>query len=295
VAHVPISIVPTARIDLMEHSEQGAWVEADVVVNGYGRDEARGMSDYRAECLRRSALWWVSSDMVKLLEHAAPSMPSQPLMPTDPPDAYGIVFFETTVAGTETVEGAAAERGPMKIAAMAWYPASYRDGEHVLGIDSYQYVDIGGHRDWVYTGGCSWPLGVGVDDTDGPIGDPDVHRSIAEDRRRLAAIWTLSQQDAVAERRNVAVPRADARRDMRANIEPSTLRVVRLRRVQGREDADDIGSSRDYSHRWIVSGHWRNQYLPSVDTHRLQWIAPYVKGPENKPLVVKETVKAWVR
>ena len=50
-----------------------------------------------------------------------------------------------------------------------------------------------------------------------------------------------------------------------------------------------------WSHRWLVNGHWRNQWLPSRAAHRLQWIAGYVKGPASKPLVVKDRVTAWVR
>lgn len=49
-----------------------------------------------------------------------------------------------------------------------------------------------------------------------------------------------------------------------------------------------IGGHRDYSHRWIVSGHWRNQYYRRNDIHHPKWITAHVKGPKDKPLVVKE-------
>lgn len=44
----------------------------------------------------------------------------------------------------------------------------------------------------------------------------------------------------------------------------------------------------DWSHRWIVSGHWRKQWYATSETHRPKWIAPHIKGPDDKPLVVKE-------
>jgi hypothetical protein len=38
------------------------------------------------------------------------------------------------------------------------------------------------------------------------------------------------------------------------------------------------------------AGHWRNQWLPSVATHRQQWIPEHIKGPGDKPLVLKSGV-----
>lgn len=66
-----------------------------------------------------------------------------------------------------------------------------------------------------------------------------------------------------------------------------TFNIVQLRRR-----ASDCGARLDcdepveWSHRWVVSGHWRNQYIPSSGEHRPIWILPYVKGPEGKPLLV---------
>lgn len=51
----------------------------------------------------------------------------------------------------------------------------------------------------------------------------------------------------------------------------------------------------NYSHRFIVSGHWRNQWLPSVGLHRQQWIAPFVKGPDEAPLIVKKRLYQLTR
>lgn len=62
--------------------------------------------------------------------------------------------------------------------------------------------------------------------------------------------------------------------------------VVRLRREQS-ERHDPSGEAANYSHRFIVGGHWRNQWYPSGQVHRQIWISPYVKGPEDAPLIVK--------
>jgi hypothetical protein len=71
--------------------------------------------------------------------------------------------------------------------------------------------------------------------------------------------------------------------------------VVRLRREAG-ERQEPSGEDANYSHRFIVSGHWRNQPYPSEGIHRQIWISPYVKGPEDKPLVVRpRRVYQWER
>jgi hypothetical protein len=290
VDRLPLTAVPQARIKMMEGHAQGA---CKAILKWVGHDE-QGVeeSDQKiGEALRIAALWWIASDMVTLMDHAAPSMPSQELHPGDAPDLCGIVFFERPVAAVDPL--------PMdhraRVSAMVWHP-SMSPVSAVL-IDSYTFMeDRVGRRDWIYLGQSRWPVGVGIDDPSGNGWDDELQRvSVVEDRRRLAAVWTLSQQEGLASKRDVIPPRADRRRAERADVEPSSLRVVTLRRLTEHGGAVDPMGDRSYSHRWMVSGHWRNQYLPSRDTHRLQWIAPYVKGPEDKPLVLKETVKAWRR
>lgn len=76
--------------------------------------------------------------------------------------------------------------------------------------------------------------------------------------------------------------------------EPEVV-VVRLRREQS-EAKEPTGEEANYSHRFIVSGHWRNQWYPSAGVHRQIWISPYVKGPEEMPLIVRpRRVYTWDR
>lgn len=63
------------------------------------------------------------------------------------------------------------------------------------------------------------------------------------------------------------------------------MTVVRLRRP--RSAPSDEERDVNWAHRWIVSGHWRNQWFPSLKTHRQVWIGSYVKGPEDKPLLLR--------
>ncbi len=43
----------------------------------------------------------------------------------------------------------------------------------------------------------------------------------------------------------------------------------------------------DWKHQWLVRGHHRAQWYPSTQTHKVIWIAPYVKGPEDAPMLEK--------
>jgi hypothetical protein len=43
-------------------------------------------------------------------------------------------------------------------------------------------------------------------------------------------------------------------------------------------------ASRHLSVRFIVRGHWRNQWYPSEGRNKPIWIMPYVKGPDGAPV-----------
>jgi hypothetical protein len=68
-------------------------------------------------------------------------------------------------------------------------------------------------------------------------------------------------------------------------IVPSDVKVIQLRRHESEHHESPVNSRPvDWSCRWIVNGHWRNQ--PYKDKHELIYIMPYVKGPEDQPLKV---------
>lgn len=64
------------------------------------------------------------------------------------------------------------------------------------------------------------------------------------------------------------------------------VQIVTLRRPKRPVADDHVAHNVDWKHRWVVDGHWRNQWYPSTKTHRQIWIAPYVKGPEDADLVL---------
>jgi hypothetical protein len=92
--------------------------------------------------------------------------------------------------------------------------------------------------------------------------------------------------------RGVKPPRNLRRRGERASPNFGDLRVIHLRRRVPRNPHDDLGEQEEvnWSHRWVVRGHWRNQWRPKEGRHVPTWIAPFVKGPEDKPLIIKDRI-----
>lgn len=111
--------------------------------------------------------------------------------------------------------------------------------------------------------------------------------------RFVAALWTIMQQRiALSEPQHV--PRTVARPVAESLAVPPEVILVDIRRAT-RPKGDGEPRSVEWSHQWLVDGHWRNQYLPSTGGHRQQWIEGYVKGPEDRPLIVKDRVHRVVR
>jgi hypothetical protein len=79
---------------------------------------------------------------------------------------------------------------------------------------------------------------------------------------------------------------------------PSEVSVIRLRHSKSEIPMEHDAGSFDYSHRWIVSGFWRWQphknELGEWARKRI-WIAPHVKGPADKPLILKDKVYALTK
>jgi len=79
------------------------------------------------------------------------------------------------------------------------------------------------------------------------------------------------------------------RRCKRYEFPERNVVIVRLRRPTTPTADDSDPRPVEWSHRWLVGGHWRNQWFPSLGVHRQVYISPYVKGPTDKPLIPRKT------
>jgi hypothetical protein len=66
--------------------------------------------------------------------------------------------------------------------------------------------------------------------------------------------------------------------------EPLDVKVVELRRLESQPRTPGLGEHVEWSCRWVVNGHWRNQ--PYKDSRKLIFIMPFMKGPADRPLKV---------
>jgi len=92
---------------------------------------------------------------------------------------------------------------------------------------------------------------------------------------------------------NAHLPRPERRRRAKEGLAEPSIRVVTLRSRLPRPAGIDPGRAIEWRHQWIVSGHWRNQYHPSIDEHRPCYVNSYMKGPDGLPfLPPKRTIYA---
>jgi len=106
--------------------------------------------------------------------------------------------------------------------------------------------------------------------------------------RYLHALWLLLDQT-ITDVRPEHLRTSVAKKAWKKNL-PGRVTVIQLRRTAN-EGKTAGESSVDWSHRWLVRGHWRWQACGPGNAERKRiWIHPFVKGPEDKPLVVNPKV-----
>ena len=226
-----------------------------------------------ADALRTSPAWWVSSDMAKLsVEASKDGVPE-----VAPATMTGFVVFE------DPLPRSVAPELPHAVRAVQWTARKVeRGGREGLSVGMCLFTS---DRDALADAGVrSLPL-TAIDPGQGG------HTGFVGDV--LRAVWALSSERTVCDaveveqRPRAGVPRPDAM--------ARKVKMLVLRESRGRPGAGD-GEGRGYSHRFVVRGFWRNQPCgPGHSERRMQWIPPFVKGPADKPLVVKETVRVWRR
>lgn len=128
----------------------------------------------------------------------------------------------------------------------------------------------------------------------GPWGDEQAMTDPAQFElfRQIQVLWRLAkQQVAIMGPQRVSRPTWRSKYNWREikTVQVFTLRRSKTPRYEGEE------SGRGYSHRFPVRGHWRDQWYPSLKTHRQIWVNGYVKGPEDKPFVAKRQAVEFIR
>ncbi|MGW5569673.1 hypothetical protein ACWEVD_00610 [Nocardia thailandica] len=239
--------------------------------------------------LRTARLYWASADMSALAVAAAASLPGPDLY--TPPTPTGLLVFDGGAGGFPFVGGQrmpvdAVGWGPRPAGPgllLTWYLARWRITEAVAVLGAVMPQDL--HVPPL----C--PAGHTEIDENGPVGQ-------GFDAPTVAAAWHLMSQPSLAETSEVGADKKTARAAARAGTVLDPVTVVELRRQYRPTDpahAPDEQPGR-YHHRWVVTGHWRNQpHGPDRAQRKRIWIPDHVKGPDGAPLLVRERVNVWRR
>jgi hypothetical protein len=255
------------------------WGETDIERYVYERfawranEETLEMLHQAVGLMRQTMLLadpiFVSADMCKLIEVAQESFYPEPLHASELITPCGFLFFEQPI---EVWTGTPGDQVRIPYAAFCW-----------IGIE---------HRKWEGPFSIALATFDTLTSTDGLPGVQDLQRWDFEEsaKSRYFGWWRLAQttfrlmqEFKPVHRSQATLARGARRRAQRVGFEPREITVVTLRRKRGL--SEHLGGTANYSHRFPVSGHWRNQWYPTLGKHRMKWIAPYVKGPHDKPFI----------
>jgi hypothetical protein len=246
------------------------------------------------------------------------------------PSPTGLVVFEKPIIGTDSNSDQEVQVDAINWGVGTMAPTPSRpNSEECLGISSYRCLNVTAwdktvtdtlknnvitsaqakvlyankpvEPRWSYLGRSDWPLVDSLNQA--PFGECTEQQALSfiEDRRIMAALFTLLAQEAISETEYISIPRQTRRRAERVGVAPeaNNLRVINLRkrlRNVPAEDGEPIESAGRYSHRWVVNPFYRWQRVgPGRQERRLTLVSGHVRGPEDRPLKLKQEVRAWVR
>ncbi|MET9340307.1 hypothetical protein [Nonomuraea sp. NPDC003804] len=248
---------------------------------------SRQLCEEEHERLKSAELFFVTTELSRLAVVAGESLPEFHLEPADVPSPTGFMVFGEPI-GSYINRDLVVERYP--IVAVSWgqcppNPARRHGG---LWMTFYTPTDINGMVEFsrrlagrplrtqelahlrkqqapltwdneavMWYGSERVPMSF----QPGASFDADLG-STAPWVQSVRATWLLMGQPAVAEPEDLHRSRASQRRDQRDGYSSGPVQLLRLRRASREHGAlaDDAGESRDYACRWMVRGHWRQQW-----------------------------------
>lgn len=302
------------------HSEQMAlwrFVRSDLgqrVIREWAAAEVQGqplktvvyasMIEAEADKLRGADPIFIAAEMSDLIDAARETFKPEAFVETDVLTDNGFVYFEKPLALIDR------SKKTVSLGAFSWQPiVSSDEDDHRRGLAISFYSTADAEWDDFHVEHRRWMLQVGAPkltllhlapvwfdlDFSGELVDADTGLYTGADSWWKAIQVTLRlMQQTIATRESMQLPRGERRRMERADLLVRPVVVVKLRRSREHKETESEKNV-EWSHRWIVGGHWRNQFFPTLKAHRQVWISPYVKGPDEKPLIVKRHAFELVR
>lgn len=274
-----------------------AWErEQALTITGDARmgDEAANLAAVR-NSLKIAELYWVTPAMVKLARDASESLTDACWALEYRPSPAGFLVFEFPEgAGLfDPVEGVpvrAVSWGPHPAGMSLWRWAKTQEmaahgaatgKELVPEVYTMPALPIAGT---VFDTGPQWRSMDGVNEKDRKV------------FALVQATWHLMTQTTITESQLVEADRKIRSAYGRAQRPVPSVRLIDLRRRSEAVAGDGQQSNRKYQHRWITSGHWRDQPCgPGRSQVRRIWIRDHIKGPDGAPMIGGEKVHVWRR
>ncbi len=237
------------------------------VLNATGRTECV-VAHLAAVCALATPYLW--SDRIVKLVLASPDLPAHIISPTILPFPYMYWSFETAYP---------IALGPDGGGEVNWMLVYRHQADQFL-VAFDLTIRGSGHRTI-----CGVPFQAGRF----PDDYPDLYQN-------AVVVWILKMLAFLAspyiETTPELAPRPLRRRLIKAAdpLEAAQMvSVIRLRKRADHVQATQEGETSEHTwhHQWWVTGHFRAQWYASEKAHRVVWIAPYLKGPSDKPVLDK--------
>ena len=245
--------------------------------------------------LRVGDQFWVQEDMTALAMHAGGSLAAARWATADRPAPCGLLFWEGGIgmldSGGVPIPVEACAWGPHPEGMLLWLLMSRdRLAAEIAAVATLPPDKVP-------------PLipirGEVIPITAEPVSFAELELQLPEPIvAALAAAWLLMQQPMLIDRTRERADKPTTRAYAREGLPVPEVTVVDLRRQYAPQDADPDGDGalRRYRHRWVVSGHWRNQaHGPDRALRRRTWVPAHMKGPDGAPLLPTERVNVWRR
>ncbi len=262
--------------------------------------------------IQEEQVFWPSAFIYfeRPIQHADPMTPADGVVVPTRAIFYG---YQQPVMDADAANDEAEERGLKNYLALPdedLVPFIVRGLTHVTFVDTEAVTkeveitpgelgtkifpfDISG---WVF--GKSWETTRDPDEFRPGFTGYKVDPGLAQQRKLLLATLLIAQQY-IAVRSSTKSKRQVRRRAERLD-EPlpnyGDITYITLRRnsegAPGEVRSDGKGG---LNYRFPVKGHWRHQYYSAKGEHHLIWIDPYIKGPKNTPLIIKDKIYKLIR
>lgn len=263
------------QMALLSRMKATDWEESPVV-------DAAGLT---IDLLDAAEAYFWAGPLCGVIQSAASEIPdSWRWRPEACPTPAGFLWFDRVIGFTAApVVGA-----PAAIRALGWQFFRDTDGERKLAIAVFTPEGLAG-RPRPYMA-MTLSSTESIRDAVERMMQTSFSNELGADLVAACGLSTLGACLTFLEQRILVTTQERAERHARKRLERAgyvhepLIRVVELRRKQTRSERGGESDPVEWSCQWVVSGHWRQQWYPSLNTNQPVWIMPYVKGPEDAPL-----------